>query len=916
MQIDHFNDFAARKGPSPCNRTRTLNVSSATHNIALSMKRSLYIAFLLAVGCTANAQFTVPDSAFAARLSAIVPSAMTGDVLDTSDPSVQGLTSMNIANAWIEDLDGIQYFTGLQSLQCAGNYLTTMPALPDAIQVLWCGGNDLVSFTSLPASLIHLECMENQLTSLPTLPPALDMLTCYDNQLTSLPALPSSITQIACSDNALTGLPALPASLERLLCRNNPLMGILPALPAGLTELNCDNCGLTDLPALPAGSLLLSCNDNALPALPTLPPALVQMNCDGNDLSALPALPAALEILHCSQNQLTALPALPASLRYLVCYNNTLGGLPALPNAMHTLECENNPIGVLPILPDSLRILYAANNDLLALPALPDSLTTLYCFNNQLTNVPTLPSAMSLLNCNQNQITALPALPSSLQYLLCSDNPIDCLPLLPNSVSALHCMSTNVTCLPNIPASYNAINSQLPFPLTVCNVLSPCSLGGEAITGTVFNDANGDGVKDMGEVAFTNAVIEAQPGSYLTAPDAAGNYVLPIDIGTFTMNGQDVVYHTITTAPANITLIASQIDSLNHIGYQAVPGIYDLVAHLTTMPARPGFDNNVYVTVENIGTENTVAMLNLTFDNAQTWVGSGIVPDTQVGNNATWSPTIASGGSWGIVVTLNTDAAVPIGTPLAHTITAVPSTQDTTPMDNTVAWTGLVVGAVDPNDKQVVPGTMTPAQVQAGGALEYTIRFQNTGTFAADRVIITDTLSNDLLWNTMDLVGSSHTTEWFIQHGVLHFVMDPINLPDSTSDEPNSHGYVRFRMRPVNTLLNGAQIQNVANIYFDFNAPVITAPAIFTVDESTDIVAIGGEAFRMWPNPVDDQLMVQVDAPGALLHVRSSDGRSLRTVRAGATSVTVEVSDLASGLYMISVEGPAGTRVARRFVKR
>ncbi|MBK8500403.1 MAG: DUF11 domain-containing protein [Flavobacteriales bacterium] len=882
------------------------------------MTRSFFIALAFAIiaGSSVQAQFTVPDAAFVTRLTAIVPAAMSGNVLDFTHPSVVSLNYMDLSGAGIYDLDGIQYFIGLQSLLCGGNYLTTMPALPDAIQMLWCEGNDLVSFTSLPASLTHLQCQENQITALPALPSTLLHLTCYGNLLTSLPALPSSITDIACSDNALTGLPALPTSLERLLCRNNPLLGTLPGLPSALFELSCDNCGLTDLPTLPNGLQLLYCDDNAITALPILPPALHQMNCDGNELTALPALPATLEILHCSQNLLTALPALPASLRYLICHSNTLGGLPALPNAMHTLECENNPIGVLPSLPDSLRILYAANNGLASLPALPDSLTTLYCFNNQLTGLPTLPGVLSLLNCNQNLLTALPALPGTLQYLLCSTNPIDCLPLLPNSVSSVQCMATNVTCLSNIPTSYNAISSQLPFPLVVCNVLSPCPFGGEAITGSVFNDANGDGVKDAGEAAFTNAVIEAQPGSYLTAPDAAGNYVLPIDVGTFTVDGQDVLYHARTTAPSSITLVASQIDSLNDIGYQAIPGIYDLVAHLTTMPARPGFDNNAYITVENIGTESTVAALDFTFDNTQTWVSSGIVPDALVGNNAAWSPTIAPGGTWGIAVTLNTDAGALIGSPLAHAFTATPAAQDTTPADNTITWNGFVVGAIDPNDKQVVPEAMTPEQVQAGNKLEYTIRFQNTGTFPAERVIITDTLSTDLLWNTMDLVSSSHATMWYIHQGVLHFVMDPINLPDSTSDEPNSHGYVKFRMTPVSTLLNGAQIENVANIYFDFNEPVVTAPAVFTVDQLMGTAVSTEIGFLFYPNPADERLTVQLDAPGAMLELRSMDGRLLKAQRVTGSLVEMSIGDLDRGVYLISVREAAGKGGAQRFVKR
>ena len=877
---------------------------------------SLAITLALVTSSSLQAQFTVPDVEFANRLSVIVPDAMSGGVLDTAHPSVLGLTYMNVSGAGIHDLDGVQYFTALQTLVCSNNYLITLPALPDAIVQLECEGNDLVSFTSLPASLIHLNCWDNQLTSLPALPPALEWLNCYENQISSLPTLPNSLTQIACSDNALTGLQALPLSLDRLLCRNNPSIGTMPALPPALTYLSCDNNGLSALPTLPAGLVQLTCDNNVLAVLPVLPAGLVELRCDGNDLTDLPALPAALKSLYCSQNLLTTLPALPASLRYLTCFNNVLGGLPALPNALRVLECANNPIGVLPTLPDSLTSLYAANNGLTSLPTLPDALLFVFCFNNQLTGLPPLPNYLSLLNCNTNQLGDLPELPNTLQNLLCQTNPIDCLPLLPNSLMNIQCDETGISCLPNIPTAYNPLSSILGFPLTVCNVLSPCPFSGEAITGSVFNDANGDGVKDVGEVAFTNAVIEAQPGSYLTAPDAMGNYVLPMDTGTYVMDGQDVLYHLRTTAAANITLAPSQIDSLNDIGYQAIPGIYDLVAHLTTMPARPGFDNNVYITVENIGTESTVAALDLTFDIAQTWVGSGIAPDAQAGNTATWSPTIAAGSSWGIAVTLNTSSATLIGTTLLHTFTATPSVQDTTPTDNTITWTGMVVGAIDPNDKQVAPGSMTPAQVQAGEPLEYTIRFQNTGTFPASRVIITDTLSNDLLWNTMDLVSSSHTTHWYIHQGVLHFVMDPILLPDSASDEANSHGYVKFRMKPVSTLMNGAQILNVANIHFDFNEPVITAPAVFTVDESAGIATVNENSFRCYPNPAHDQLTVQLAQPGALLELRSSDGRILSAQRVVGAQAVLHIGGLANGPYWVSILDASGTRGVLRFVKQ
>ncbi|QQR86727.1 MAG: DUF11 domain-containing protein [Flavobacteriales bacterium] len=884
----------------------------------MNLQRLVVPAFLLVfiVNTRTAAQFTVPDPAFAARLSLMVPAAMNGAVLDTLHPSVAALTYMNVAGAGLTDLNGVQYFTGLQTLVCSNNYLTSMPVLPDAIQELQCQSNGITAFTNLPSSLVVLQCQDNALASLPALPLGLEWLFCFNNGLVALPALPSTLTQLACMYNLLTSLPLLPASLEVLLCNNNSITGTLGPLPAALDRLSCDNNMITAVSALPASLSLLTCAANQLTALPALPASLRELDCDQNSISVMPALPNAMRMLSCVQNQLNALPTLPDSLLQLTCYSNQLAGLPALPAALQNLTCPNNPIGTLPALPSTLVVLYAANNGLSSLPALPNGLTTLFCFNNQLTGLPVLPDSLSLLNCGQNLLTDLPALPAQLQNLLCADNPIACLPVLPNSLSGIVCNNTNVICLPNVPASYSAVSSNLGFPLTVCNVLSPCPFSAEAITGTVFNDTNGNGVKDPGEPAFTNAVIEAQPGGFLTSPDATGNYVLPMVAGTFMLDGQDVQYHTRTTAPANITLTPLQIDSLNDIGYQAIPGVYDLVVDLTTMPARPGFDNTVYLTVENIGTEPAVANMAFTFDATQTWVSSSTAPDTQAGNNATWSATVPVGGSWGTVVTLNTDAGVAIGTPLAHLFTATPSVQDTTPADNSLAWTGMVVGAYDPNDKQVLPEAVSPAQVLAGTKLEYTIRFQNTGTFPAERVIITDTLSTDLLWSTMELVSTSHTTDWYIHQGVLHFVMDPINLPDSASDEPGSHGFVKFRMAPVSTLQNGDQVANVANIYFDFNEPIVTPPAVFTVDLSVGVGANEGDGFSVYPNPVEDLLNVLVSGPGAVLEMHAVDGRLISSQKLAGAPHVLHLDDLRSGLYLVSVVYSDGRRVVQGVVKR
>lgn len=865
----------------------------------------------LSIALNMHGQFVIPDSAFAARLNFLVPSAMTGNVLDTLDPSVAALTDMTIFGAQIERLDGVRFFSGLQTLDCSNNYLDTLPELPANLIWLDAPGNQMEHITMFPPSLTRILIQENQLTTLPPLPAALDWLICYDNNLISIPPLPSGVTQIACSENALTGLPALPSNLERLLCRENPNIGIMPALPASLDVLDCGNNGLSSLPTLPASLTQLSCPSNSLTVLPPLPPQLIVLGCNDNPLTGLPTLPNTLVALDCQQTNIGSLPTLPASLRRLDCWSAGLSVLPPLPSAMNVLDCQNNNISVLPTLPDSLTNLTISNNNISLLPALPDTLRIFYCMQNNLTALPSLPQQLEFMNCSDNQIGSLPALPDSMTGLFCNNNPLACLPVLPNTLENISCSGTGVACLPNVPTSLINVTG---VSTTVCNVnTAPCAILQETITGQVFNDVNGNGMLDAGEPPFSNTVIQAQPGSLLTAPDVNGDYVLPADTGSFVVDGQDVLYHTRTTTPYNISLSTLQVDSLNHIGYQAIPGIYDLVVDMTVFPARPGFDNSVYICVENIGTETTAATMDLNFDGDQGWISSDIIPDGIIGTVATWTDVLAPGDVWGTQVQLSTNVSVPLGTDLTHIFSATPASSDTTPVDNQIAYNGVVVGSYDPNDKLVSPGVLTPTQVQNGPWLDYTIRFQNTGTFPAVRVVITDTLSADLEWSSFEFISSSHSSSWYITNGVLHFVFDPIFLPDSVSDEPNSHGYAKFRIKPINTLMNGDMIENIANIYFDFNEPVITDPSIFTVDMNVGYSSVASSELSIYPNPVDDVLTIRTTMPIKRVLATGIDGRRHQVEHFAAHRI--HLGHLTCGIYLLFVEFANGTTSVVRVLK-
>ncbi|PCH66207.1 MAG: hypothetical protein COC01_08660, partial [Bacteroidetes bacterium] len=71
--------------------------------------------------------------------------------------------------------------------------------------------------------------------------------------------------------------------------------------------------------------------------------------------------------------------------------------------------------------------------------------------------------------------------------------------------------------------------------------------------------------------------------------------------------------------------------------------------------------------------------------------------------------------------------------------------------------------------------------------------------------------------------------------GNFEWTFDNILLPDSNTNEPASHGFVKFKVKQNSNNANDTIISNRASIYFDFNAPVVTNYATVTVFDTVII---------------------------------------------------------------------------------
>lgn len=222
-----------------------------------------------------------------------------------------------------------------------------------------------------------------------------------------------------------------------------------------------------------------------------------------------------------------------------------------------------------------------------------------------------------------------------------------------------------------------------------------------------------------------------------------------------------------------------------------------------------------------------------------------------------------------------------------------------------------VVASYDPNDKNALPeGYSTEHLVEPNTDLSYRIRFQNTGTDTAFTVIVRDTLSAWLDPASVRAEGASHPFTWDIVDGnTLKFVFNNILLPDSSTNEPASNGFVQFRVSQKPDVPSGNVIYNRAAIYFDFNPAVLTNETFHTVGHdfilvTSDATEPGGMAYSVGPNPFREETTFRFDAvmegTFSLYNLR---GQVLRQETVSGPEFHFQRRGLPGGMYGFDIRG-------------
>jgi hypothetical protein len=347
--------------------------------------------------------------------------------------------------------------------------------------------------------------------------------------------------------------------------------------------------------------------------------------------------------------------------------------------------------------------------------------------------------------------------------------------------------------------------------------------------GIVFFDVNRNGIQDGDEQGIGNQKINISPSNQLTTTHVQGNF-------QFTEQ-RDTVYEVSWVNDANWQLTTGS-ESMNlalpnnnntpiAFGLFTQNLVHNIQPSITSLSTRCNSTVPFYIIIANEGTaiENGKAEL-IIEDNA------GIINYQPAninvnGNTATWDVNTLWPGNKQ-QVTMNMAIPMPefVGDSIKMTLNVYSTALDGSYIDTfTFRYAAVISCAYDPNDKQVMPnGIDEPHYTLIENDLSYTVRFQNVGNDYAFDVNVVDTIDANLDLSTLTIVGTSHTMRTKIDPASrkVEFIFEDIMLPDSSRDEPGSHGYIFYQINAFEGTLPFTRVENTAHIFFDQNPAIVT----------------------------------------------------------------------------------------------
>ena len=331
---------------------------------------------------------------------------------------------------------------------------------------------------------------------------------------------------------------------------------------------------------------------------------------------------------------------------------------------------------------------------------------------------------------------------------------------------------------------------------------------------------------------------------------------------------------------------------------------------------RTGFTRTNLLQLINRGCDNAEGEVYIVLDQLTEYSYAFDTPDRVNEDTLFWnfSNLRADTNEFNLYFDIETSVLAAIGDTVCFTIGVNYEGYDEVEENNFKTFCFPIINGYDPNDIAVHPSSCDEGYVLNSDILTYKIRFQNTGNAEAININVMDTLDSNIDASTFELIGTSHPEvlkTFLLNDSVLHFAFDEIWLKDSMNHEPESHGHVIYQVQQKESLAEGTEILNKADIYFDYNPAVVTNTVISTIIDNIPecAPAINGQSDLtvrpgvIYPNPNNGLFSISFDQviTNGSIEVYNVEGKSVYQQQvSGGRNFDVS-TQLSKGVYFIKL---------------
>ncbi len=396
------------------------------------------------------------------------------------------------------------------------------------------------------------------------------------------------------------------------------------------------------------------------------------------------------------------------------------------------------------------------------------------------------------------------------------------------------------------------------------------SSGDAVIMGRIYEDNDGNCSYTQGENIVQNQVLIMNPGNHVFWTDAEGYYRIPASLGSHTLTLPPMVkYSNACDTKLDVEITQSGNYPTSGFGLKLKENVVDL-------KVKSGF-NNGYTLIAGsthkgefrISNEGTVSIVSAEFSlsTGSIWNNVSFNPDFDREENGKLIWEIKNLGV-GDDVLIEMEGLLKnklSGTDLTLTYDAkvLSPESDINPSDNNRALTFKEGTNLDPIYKECGNGRY----FQEENPLNYYIRFTNVGNAVVEKVVLRDSIDEDIVISTKGIeYYTSHDVKFdfsFVEKDgkylyVLYWVFDQIDLPDSSSGATNNVGYIEMNIALAKGFHpSGTMVCNKAEVFFDKQEPYQTNEVCSEARNVSAQPPIGIYGVTIYPNPSSEAFTIK-----------------------------------------------------------